>query len=145
MSWEQELLDEIARVDCCLTRSPACRHPHEECTPMCPCQVRRELHWKPIVKRLLADERKPMECRHPKACLVQREISNIEKNEGPLNDTEYCSVCAERERVREMCAVLAGKTLVEELTPQKIVRIVMEAIRQLDLTKDLAPNTEERQ
>ena len=43
--------------------------------------------------------RKSMECGDPKACLVEREVTNIEKNEGPLNDTEYCSVCAERERV----------------------------------------------
>ena len=32
---------------------------------------------------------------HARACLVEREITNIEKNEGPLNDTEYCSACAQ--------------------------------------------------
>ncbi|KKM92103.1 hypothetical protein LCGC14_1221720 [marine sediment metagenome] len=44
------------------------------------------------IERLLADERNPMECGHPKSCLVEREVTNIEKNEGPLNDTEYCCV-----------------------------------------------------
>ena len=34
---------------------------------------------------------------HPRACLVEREITNIEKNEGPLNDTEYCSACTQLE------------------------------------------------
>ena len=34
-----------------------------------------------------------LECGHPKSCLVAREVTNIEKNEGPLNDTEYCSAC----------------------------------------------------
>ena len=29
-----------------------------------------------------------------RACLVEREISNIEKNEGKLDATEYCSPCA---------------------------------------------------
>ncbi len=57
MSREDELLDEIARVDCCLSRSSKCRHAHEDCTRQCPCQVRRYMHWKPIVERLLAAER----------------------------------------------------------------------------------------
>ena len=39
-----------------------------------------------------------LECGHPKDCLVEREITNIEKNEGPLNDTEYCSACASTTR-----------------------------------------------
>ena len=103
----------------------------------------------PHVERLLADEREPMECGHPKACLVQREISNIEKNEGPLNDTEYCSACVERERVRERCAGEVVKTWCKfrDAKRKPMVRDLLsnleQVILQLDLTKDLAPSREE--
>ena len=40
-------------------------------------------------------EEELMECGHSRTFLVEREITNIEKNEGPLNDTEYCSACAQ--------------------------------------------------
>ena len=40
-------------------------------------------------------EQELLECGHSRACLVEREITNIEKNEGPLNDTEYCSACVQ--------------------------------------------------
>ena len=91
------------------------------------------------IEHLLADEREPMECGHPKACLVQREISNIEKNEGPLNDTEYCSACVEWERVREMCAEEAQSRCLRVMdgdSPCKRCRqcASVVAIRQLDLT-----------
>ena len=52
------------------------------------------------IQQLQAAEREPMACTHPKACLVEREVSNIEKNEGPLSDTEYCSACAPPPRER---------------------------------------------
>ncbi len=41
-----------------------------------------------------------MECEHKRKYLVEREITNIEKNEGPLNDTEYCSVCAQAQETK---------------------------------------------
>ena len=100
------------------------------------------------IERLLADARKPMECGHPKACLVEREVTNIEKNEGPLNDTEYCSTCAEREKVREMCLRIAESCEVQEETIATyltrwdlIIRAsIANEIRQLDLT---APSSTE--
>ena len=42
-----------------------------------------------------------MECEHSRDFLVEREVTNIEKNEGPLNDTEYCSVCRQQEEQNE--------------------------------------------
>ena len=98
------------------------------------------------IERFLAAEREPMECGHPKACLVEREITNIEKNEGPLDDTEYCSACAERERVREMCAeipkIWGFKAIDSEVFKSEGIRTVVigmcdfieREIRQLDLT-----------
>ena len=103
------------------------------------------------------DERKPMECGHPRACLVEREVTNIEKNEGPLNDTEHCSACAEREGVREMCAkhveaagchcphssIWSSEKWDRRHSTTCQVTLAFE-IRQLDLTKDLAPSKETR-
>ena len=37
---------------------------------------------------------KIMECGHSSSFLVEREVTNIEKNEGPLDDTERCLACA---------------------------------------------------
>ena len=54
----------------------------------------------PIVERLLADEREPMKCGHPRACLVSGLNKPIEPIE--LDSSTRCSACAERERVREV-------------------------------------------
>ncbi|KKL84918.1 hypothetical protein LCGC14_1959970, partial [marine sediment metagenome] len=89
-----------------------------------------------LVCALLADERKPMECGHPKACWVQPEPEREEifhevthdmamdagdmSLEGqPMPETiwhekePYCSACAEREKVREMCAKYLEKQAAE--------------------------------
>ncbi|KKL73532.1 hypothetical protein LCGC14_2073940 [marine sediment metagenome] len=52
--------------------------------------------WQEIITQAEAAMEELLECGHPKDCLVEREITNIEKNEGPLNDTEYCSACEAR-------------------------------------------------
>ena len=112
--------------------------------------------YQDIEKAATEARREEMECGHPKACLVQREISNIEKNEGPLNDTEYCSACAERERVVEkLMPFTSHKSPCLWDTPptqwyEKDIHWqlrkecscgLQEAIRQLDLIKDLAPSS----
>ena len=113
------------------------------------------LHEKPRV--FPCDCRELLSCGHPRACLVEREVTNIEKNEGPLNDTEHCSACVERERVRNMCIARLerGKVHIHPVLEgldgsettqrdmEKAVRDCVKLLRQLDLTKDLAPSTEE--
>ncbi len=88
----------------------------------------------PEIERLLAEERKPMECGHPKACLSP---ITVEYRDGTLEDAQECSFCVqlkvEREKVRELCLKAAWGTRGAD------------AIRQLDLTKDLAPSMEEKQ
>lgn len=87
-----------------------------------------KLYTQVEIERLLAQEREPMECGHPKACLVDW----CEKMEGPAH-TAYCSACVEREKAREIvCKHLCYSCEV--------------AIRQLDLTKpesDLAGSSRE--
>ena len=97
----------------------------------------------------LADERKPMECGHPRACWVELKA---EAPDGSMQGyAAECSACAERERVRERCASAAiGVSMAPSEMPndrlmlaQDVRRRCVETIRQLDLTKDLAPSTEE--
>ena len=118
----------------------------------------------PEIERLLAAEREPMKCGHPKACLVPIEgtIGILYANPEP---NEQCSVCiqleAERERVREMCVgelersakdcfAIADGTDGDGREAWRRVAAQYQAsandIRQLDLTKDLAPSsTEEKE
>ncbi len=63
------------------------------------------------IERLLADEREPMECEHPKACWKSAQPATFEtvddlRDDKPITQeiAPHCSACAERERVREMCA-----------------------------------------
>ena len=116
------------------------------------------------VERLLAQERELMECKHPKSCWVDEGDCLIRVDEGspPLyspsmrRPRKYCSTCAERERVREMCVAAACPACKEGLPLEKdsngnefhVAQVgeddyeqahcYSEAIRQLDLTKDLA-------
>lgn len=80
------------------------------------------------IERLLADEREPMKCGHPKACMVPEHFfiamkpcnkpydvyvceicgQNMHKHTDGGGTAwimkEYCSACAEQEKVRETCA-----------------------------------------
>ena len=96
------------------------------------------------IERLLADEREPIECGHPKACLAWRNVIATQGEPGEVCGQRYCSACAERERVREMCvkelAVLRDQW--DALTSGELdndgvaaCRSGIELIRQLDLTK----------
>ncbi len=133
--------------------------------------------------RFIEAERKPMECGHPRACLVPGHFFRAMKPCNKPYDVyvceicgqqmhshtdgggtawimkEYCSTCAERERVREMCCQAFcsyckedNKNLFTGVDGFLMHRIKYEGtdvsdvcaaapIRQLDLTKDLAPST----
>ena len=94
------------------------------------------------IKRLLAAERKPMECGHPKACYFAFE--HVDEGTGEhLGTEEGCSACVERERVREMCVRRLGEMGGGYNTWQQVIVEAQEVLRQLDLTKSLAPSTEE--
>jgi len=109
----------------------------------------------PYFERLLAAEREPMECGHPRACLAGN-------GRGGINfEVLVCTACAEREKVREMAlrevsaamdAIIRlkevaqdGRVSVPDTTPKERVRqlhcalnwlqTVIEPIRQLKLTK----------
>ncbi|KKL61143.1 hypothetical protein LCGC14_2198250 [marine sediment metagenome] len=110
------------------------------------------------IERLLADERQPMECGHPRACLKLTDeeeklllgyqaapCSGAETSHELRQKWQKCSACAERERVREMCAAVA-KDFCDESEPGNSVSVkyledkygtldALQAIRQLDLTK----------
>ena len=62
------------------------------------------------IERLLAQEREPMECRHPKICLSP---ITVEYRDGTLEDAEECSFCvqikAEREKGREILSWTLGE------------------------------------
>ncbi|KKK56246.1 hypothetical protein LCGC14_3066440, partial [marine sediment metagenome] len=118
------------------------------------------------VERLLAQERELMECKHPKSCWVDEGDCLIRVDEGspPLyspsmrRPRKYCSTCAEREKVREMCAqhfekeALECANFADKETGESRAAWNREetryedcawVIRQLDLTKDLAPSSRE--
>ena len=96
---------------------------------------------------LLTNERKPMECGHPKACWIHEDSSDPDKR-GVFYEKGWCSACAERERVREMCAeVIAAEGRLWNRNEHPAVDDALHAvyvdIGKLDLTKDLAPSREE--
>ena len=93
----------------------------------------------PHVKRLLADERKPMECGHPKACIEY--VPEAFSEPGGTALVIGCSACAEREKVKKLCANAAWNFMVGGGMYDE--DDVADEIRGLDLTKDLAPSTEE--
>ena len=109
----------------------------------------------PVIERLLAAERAPMECGHPKACWMPQMISCP----GPIphEPEEFCECCesrclacaqlkAEREKAREMCAVVASDPYIDEIKahpddpPSMVGEKIAKAIRQLKLT---APSSAE--
>ncbi|KKK85045.1 hypothetical protein LCGC14_2777210, partial [marine sediment metagenome] len=99
----------------------------------------------PHVVRLLADEREPMECGHPRACWVELKA---EAPDGSMQGyAAECSACAGREKVREMCALVAEEECDKVPGPDSDwPSRIGDAIRQLDLTKELAPSsTEEKE
>jgi len=104
------------------------------------------------IERLLAAEREPMECGHPKACWHEATLPTT------LSVCKWClslnllekvyqhAGSIEREKVREMCAEVA-KDFCDESVPESPVSVqyltdkygtleAEQAIRQLDLTKD---------
>jgi hypothetical protein len=137
----------------------------------------------PYFERLLAAEREPMGCGHPKACLVPEHFfvamkpcnkpydvyvceicgQNMHKHTDGGGTAwimkEYCSACAEREKVRVKfeLALLPRKDEadVKYAEASAVVRadyehgrsdglaIAVEVIRQLDLTQGLAANSAE--
>lgn len=92
------------------------------------------------IERLLADEREPMKCGHPKACFKKGPPKEVSSLPG------YCLACVERERVREMCA-----EWMEHSIDRGCIGTVgecscgLEGFLQLDLTKELAPSSREEQ
>ena len=121
------------------------------------------LHEKPRV--FPCDCRELLSCGHPKACLVDVTPANsrIFRGDGVEERFVKCSACVEREKVREMCAknlernaehleMLTRTEDNQEVGPTLIqgwkdnahsLRLQADAIRQLDLTKDLAPSSTE--
>ncbi|KKL14090.1 hypothetical protein LCGC14_2519240 [marine sediment metagenome] len=92
----------------------------------------------PEIERLLADEREPMECGHPRACWVELKA---EAPDGSMQGyAAECSACAEREKVREMCAAYVEGWINHQFKWRDAAPLLADEIRQLDLT---APSTEE--
>ena len=86
-----------------------------------------------------------MECGHTKDCLVEREVTNIEKNEGPLNDTEHCFVCfavAEHDNRIWAEALAAVLRLLRHYDP---VVDLYNADNSLTIVEDLAEKVEQLQ
>ncbi len=96
----------------------------------------------PIIERLLADERKPMKCEHPKACWIQEDSSDPDKR-GVFYEKGWCSACAEREKVREMFSAALRKIEGGDDGWNFALARAEKIIRQLDLTKDLAASSTE--
>ena len=132
--------EELANKFCELT----CPNPEDHNKKPHPCE-----YVALTVERLLAQEREPTECGHPKSCLSP---ITVEYRDGTVEDAQECSFCvqlkSEREKVREMCAhyleVEADRdTIVEdELKPlgQTILKTAALHLRLLDLT---APSSTE--
>jgi hypothetical protein len=111
------------------------------------------------VECLLAQEREPMECGHPRACFIGLAPHEpCDRIGGCLHDLNppmekckcdnhgYCSVCAEREKVREKYdqeLIRLAERLhdIGELEIGKTVESVADGLR--DLTKDLAASSRE--
>ena len=91
------------------------------------------------IERLLAQERESMECGHPRACWVELKA---EAPDGSMQGyAAECSACAEREKVREMCAKAAWNFMTGGWMCD--AEDVADEIRQLDLTKELAGSSAE--
>ncbi|KKK56918.1 hypothetical protein LCGC14_3059710 [marine sediment metagenome] len=116
------------------------------------------------IERLLADEREPMECGHPRAYLKltnEEERLLLDYQAAPCSGAETshelrqkwqkCSACAERDKARVLAEMIQegyDEDDEEDSRPaisfwERIHKKANEVIRQLDLTKDLAPSTEE--
>ncbi len=137
-------------------------HKEDCCCDLCMQLAVVEGHIKAIIERLLAAERKPMECGHPRACLSP---ITVEYRDGTLEDAQECSFCvqlkAEREKVRETCAnvsmiaaalycgvpkrvrhAIEAEGYVQEHWESVFASIVADKIRQLGLT---APSSTEEE
>ena len=102
------------------------------------------------------DMREPMECGHPKACFVEEEGYESGGPQGwVVTQAQGCSACAEREKVRELCAVVCDDMdgwrawvgipgfTGAPTEADAAAGYLADKIRQLDLTTSLAPSTEE--